>query len=166
MAGVWRHEWLIARGTLVRIECAAPDPYDMLRGRYLAVRPAETSAAAPEGMSWGVVPVWATLATGGDGLARIESLSLEPVVGPTVVRLMAQRIRATDDTAAVQLEWPFDRFYLNERLGPAADTLMAALFRDGTRPVAEVRLLDGHAVLTDLLLDGVPVRESVRKWSR
>jgi len=32
--------------------------------------------------------------------------------------------------------------------------------------LAEVRLLDGHAVLTDLLLDGVPVRESVRKWSR
>ena len=39
LSGIWQHERVTSRGTLVRIECAAPDPYDPLRGRYLAVRP-------------------------------------------------------------------------------------------------------------------------------
>ena len=148
--GVWRHEQVIARGTVVRIECGAPDPYDPLRGRYLAVRPLESGFAMPEGMPEGErVPVWATLAVGADGLARIESLSLEPVAGPTVVRLVAGSPRWDQQRDAVIIEWPFDRFYLNERLA------------EDTRPVAEVCLLEGRAVLTDVLIDGVSIREIV-----
>ena len=63
----------------------------------------------------------------------------------------------------VILEWPLDRFYLNERLAADADTLLAERLAAGTLPVAEIRLLDGRAVLTDLLLDGTPVRELVRR---
>lgn len=162
LAGVWRHERLIAEGTVVRIECAAPDPYDMLRGRYLAVRPAEMSAVAPAGMPDRVVPVWATLEVGQDGLAQVASLSLEPATGSTVIRLLARSIGERDGQPTVAIEWPFDRLYLNERLGPEADTITTALFREGRRPVAEVRLLAGRAVLTDLLVDGVSVREAVK----
>lgn len=160
--GVWRHERVIARGTVVRIECGAPDPYDPLRGRYLAVRPLESGFAMPEGMPEGErVPVWATLAVGADGLARIESLSLEPVAGPTVVQLAARSPRSDRNREAVIIEWPFDRFYLNERLAPDADRLLAERLAEDTRPVAEVCLLEGRAVLTDVLIDGVSIREIV-----
>ena len=106
LSGIWRHERVIARGTNVRVECVAPDPYDPLRGRYLVVRPAESRVPKPEGMAEGMadrdaVPVWATL--------------------------------------------------------------VAERFRDGKRTVAEIRLLDGQAVLTDLLLDGVSIRELVER---
>ena len=169
LAAIWRHERVVAQGTTVRIECAAPDPYDPLRGRYLAVRPRETSVSAPEGFPPGVavVPVWATLGTGADGLARIESLSLAPVSGPTVIQLAARRGGETDGTPTVGLDWPFDRFYVNERLAPAADALVAERFRAGRHPpVAEVRLLDGRAVLTDVLIDGVSIREVVGRRAR
>jgi len=160
--GVWRHERVIARGTVVRIECGAPDPYDPLRGRYLAVRPLESGFAPPEGMPEGErVPVWATLAVGADGLARIESLTLEPVSGPTVVQLAARSPRSDRNREAVIIEWPFDRFYLNERLAPDADRLLAERLAEDTRPVAEVCLLEGRAVLTDVLIDGVSIREIV-----
>ena len=160
LSGIWQHERVISRGTLLKIECAAPDPYDPLRGRYLAVRPREQTAAAPDAFppGRGAVEVWATLAAGEDGLARIESLSVEPVSGPTVMRLEARRIGDTDGGPTVGLDWPFDRFYLNERLAPAADTLVA-----GKTTVAELRLLDGRAVLTDILLDGVSVRELAKR---
>ena len=165
LSGVWQHERVIARGTQVRIECAAPDPYDMLRGRYLAVRPAESSASTPDGFpaGAGVVPVWATLEAGDDGLARIMSLSLEPVSGPTVIRLTGRSIGYENGAPKVRLQWPFDRFYLNERLAPDADKLVAERFRDGTKTVAEVRLLDGRAVLTDVLLDGESIRDVVKR---
>ena len=166
LSGIWQHERVIARGTVVRIECGAPDPYDPLRGRYLAVRPVESRVPKPEGMAErDAVPVWATLVTGEDGLSRIESLSLEPVSGPTVIRLVAkwQHWAGAPRRETVFVEWPFDRFYLNERLAPDADKLVAERFRDGKRTVAEVRLLDGQAVLTDILLDGVSVRELVKQ---
>lgn len=163
--GVWQHERVIARGTTVRIRCAAPDPYDPLRGRYLAVRPEETRLPAPDGMpERGAVPVWATLVTDADGLSRIESLSLSPVSGPTVVRLVATWQRWNQEGDTVSVAWPFDRFYLNEWLAPDADTLVAERFREGqSQPVAELRLLDGRVVLTDVLVDGVSIRDIVKR---
>jgi hypothetical protein len=161
LAGVWRHDRVIARGTLVRIECAAPDPYDPLRGRYLAVRPTQGRVPKPDGMAdRGVSPVWATLVAGDDGLSRIESVSLEPVSGPTVIRLVATRPpwSPPPERDTVVVEWPFDRLYLNERLAPEADKLVA-----GKRTVAEFRLLDSQAVLTDILIEGVPVRELFKR---
>jgi hypothetical protein len=165
LSGIRQHERVISRGTLVKIECAAPDPYDPLRGRYLAVRPAESRVIEPEGFprGRGLVPVWATLEAGDDGLARIKSVSLEPVSGPTVIPLTAQSGGTINGTDMIGLEWPFDRFYLNERLAPDADKLVAERRRDGKRTVAEVRLLDGQAVLTDILLDGVSIRDVVKQ---
>ncbi len=164
VAGIWQHERTIQRGTLVRIECGAPDPYDPLRGRYLAVRPLESSVSAPVGFParGGAVPVWATLEAGDDGLARIKSLSLEPVSGPTVISLTARSWGTINGTDMIWLEWPFGRFYLNERLAPEADKLVAERSRD-RKTVAEVRLLDGRAILTDILIDGVSVRELVKR---
>jgi hypothetical protein len=161
LLGVWRQERVIARGVPVRIRCAAPDPYDPLRGRYLAIRPEETQAPAPAEMPQRrAVPVWATLAVGEDGLARIESLAVEPVSGPTVIQLVARRTweGGGQESAEVALDWPVDRFYLNEQLAPAADKLVA-----GKTTVAELRLLDGRAVLNDVLLDGVSVRELAKR---
>jgi hypothetical protein len=113
-----------------------------------------------------MVPVWATLDAGEDGLARIKSLSLVPVSGPTVIALTARSSGPTNGTDMIWLEWPFDRFYLNERLAPDADTLVAERSRDGKKTVAEVRLLDGQAILTDILLDGVSIRELVKQGAK
>lgn len=164
LAGVWQHERVITRGAPVRIRCTAPDPFDPFRGRYLAVRPEQESVASPAGMpERGSMPVWAELVPGADGLARIESLSLAPLRGPHVIRLMASRRLLRRDADEARLEWPFDRFYVNERLAPDADALVAERFRSGVRPVAEIRLLDGRAVLVDVLLDGTSISEVVRR---
>lgn len=165
LVGVWQQEQVIAHGVTVKIRCVAPDPYDPIRGRYLAVRPQETTALAPPGFpAEGALPVWATLVSGEDGLARIESLSLEPITGPTVIRLTAWLITWRDEKNTVRVNWPFDRLYLNERIAPDADRIMAARLRDEkTVVVAEVRLLDGRAVLMDILIGGVSVRDIVKQ---
>ena len=164
LSGVWLQERTIGRGLALRIECTAPDPYDVFRGRYLAVQPAEMKLPAPAGMPDAkLVTMWATLVTGDDGLSRIESLSLEPVSGPTVIRLKGVKPRSGEQKQEALLAWPFDRFYLNERLAPDADRIVAERLRAQSRPVAEIRVLEGRAVLTDVLLDGVSIRELVKR---
>lgn len=173
LVGVWQHERIIARGVAVRFECGAPDPYDPFRGRFLAVRPAETMFLAPEGIAQSadganrnMVPVWATLVADEHGLSRIQTLSLEPVSGPTVIRLGARLSVETDGAKMFMISWPLDRFYLNERLAPDADRLVAERLGRGKPPVAEIRLLDGQAVLTDILLDGVSIRETLKQQAK
>ena len=68
-----------------------------------------------------------------------------------------------DDGEMVFVEWPFDRLYLNERLALGADKLVAERFRESQNMVAEIRLLEGRAVLTDVLIDGVSIREVVKQ---
>lgn len=47
LSQIWTHEKVLTQGTLVKLKCAAPDPYDPLRGRFLAVRPEETQVQIP-----------------------------------------------------------------------------------------------------------------------
>ena len=83
-----------------------------------------------------------------------------------MIRLAARLSGERNGAKTVMIRWPLDRFYLNERLAPDADKLFAERLRGDKPPVAEIRLLDGQAVLTDVLLDGVSIREAVKRQVR
>lgn len=157
------YEQTLETGKLIRLKCAAPDPYDPLRGRFLAVSPDQRTATVPEKLE---VPsnsqVYATLTTGADGLATITDLSLEPPASGDYIRLRTTYAY----NGSVGIEWPFDRFYINEKLAPEADKWFAENIRSATGVVAEVRLLKGNAVLADLTFDGKPFREILKERTK
>jgi len=160
LAQIRAHEQTLAQGTLIKLKCAAPDPYDPLRGRFLAVRPEQRDATLPEGMKVERgMHVFATLTTGADGLATITHVSLTPPASGDFIRLKTGYVY--DRKATIQ--WPFDRFYINEKLAPEADKWFAENIRGTKGIIAEVRVLDGHAVLADLSLDGRPFREILKE---
>lgn len=160
LAGIRQHEQTLTKGTLVKIKCSAPDPYDPLRGRYLAVRPEQREVKVPAGMKLQRgMRIYGTLTTGPDGLASVTDLSLDPPAGGDFIRLKSDYVN--DGKAVIQ--WPFDRFYLNEKLAPEADTWLAENIRSTQGILAEVRVLDGRAVLADLTFDGQPFREILKK---
>lgn len=157
---IWTHEQTLANGTLIKLKCTAPDPYDPLRGRFLAVRPEQREASLPEGMKVERgMHVFATLTTGADGLATITHLSLTPPATGDFIRLKTGYVY--DSKASI--EWPFDRFYINEKLAPEADQWFAENIRSAKGIIAEVRVLNGRAVLADLSLDGKPFREILKE---
>jgi hypothetical protein len=167
LMGVWQHERVIRHGAAVRVRCTAPDPFDPLRGRYLTVRPEDATLPKPDDLPTDrPIPVWATLVADTAGLSKIESISLVPVAGPTVVKLSARVLTRDPDHPTVIVQWPIQRYYLNERLAPDADAIVAERLRTDARPVAELRILEGRAVLTDVLLDGVPIREVAKRRAR
>ena len=155
LSQIWTHEQVLAKGTLIKLKCSAPDPYDPLRGRYLAVRPTQRDAPVPAGMELKKgTPVYALLTTGADGLATITSLSLTLPTSGEYLRLKTGYVY--NDKA--NIDWPVDRFYVNEKLAPEADKWFAENIRSTQGITAEVRILNGRAVLEDLSLDGKPFR--------
>lgn len=145
------YEKVIADGALVSFRCRAPDPYDMLRGRFLAVRAEPDSfEAATESRFEGGEPLYALLETGADGLATIKNLTAEPPASGVFVKVKCRYASGK----GVTFEWPFDRYYLNEKTAPKADEWYRKNVRTPNAVTAEVRVLNGKAVLVDLKLDG------------
>jgi uncharacterized membrane-anchored protein len=143
------HEQTLTQGRLIKLKCLAPDPYDPLRGRYLAVRPEQQSVEAREDMKLERgMPVFAQLTTGEDGLAIITSLTLSAPTSGDFIRVKT----GYTYQGKVHIEWPFERFYINEKLAPEADKWFAENIRTAQGIIAEVRVRNGNAVLADLSL--------------
>lgn len=160
LSQIWSHEQTLAKGTLIRLKCGAPDPYDPLRGRYLAVRPEQTRAEVPAGLQiQSGAQVYITLTPGADGISTITGLSATPPDTGTWLRVRTPWVY----NKHASIEWPFERFYINEKLAPEADKWFAENLRTTKGIIAEVRVLNGRAVLADLTLDGKPFREILKE---
>lgn len=150
------YERTISDGTLVRIKCGAPDPYDPLRGRYLAVRPEQDSVTASNEAKPG--KIYGQFSIGPDGLATITSLSESPPAEPYITLSANYHFKGKQ-----QISWPFDRFYLNEELAPEADVWASEALRSVKGITAEVRVLKGRAVLVDLTVEGKSFRQILKE---
>lgn len=156
-------ERTLSHGTLIRLQCQAPDPYDPLRGRYLAVRPQLNGVPIAPGSTFQAgQQACLTLDIATDGLATLKELHASPPASGDYMHVTYEW--AWDGKA--RISWPFSRFYLNETLAPEADRWFAERVRDAKGVYAEVRLLDGQAVLQDLTFDGRPLRDLVKEHMR
>jgi len=160
LSQIWTHEKVLSQGAIIRVKCTAPDPYDPLRGRFLAVRPEQTRFKLPSetDITRGT-SIYCTLTPGADGLHTISDVNASPPKTGTYLKATAGWIYEKE----MSIEWPFDRYYLNEKLAPEADKWFAENIRTAKGIVAEARVLGGRAVLTDLTLDGRSFRELLKE---
>ena len=163
MHQIIKHEQVLAEGSLVRFKCRAPDPYDPIRGRYLAVAventsvPAENAKELKEGQQ-----VFAEVKVAADGMATFGRVTASPPASGLYLTCKMPSYFYPSG-GAVNLEMPFDRYYLNEIKAPAADRWIANARTDRTKPTwVEVRLLNGLAVIVDIKHDGRSVNEAVK----
>ncbi|MEI6820146.1 MAG: GDYXXLXY domain-containing protein [Verrucomicrobiota bacterium] len=160
LSQIWSREQTLSKGTLIQVKCVAPDPYDPLRGRYLAVRPEQDDVTVADGMElvYGQ-SVYAKLTTDENGLATVSSISATPPASGDFIKVIA----AYQSKGKSSFEWPFNRYYINEKLAPEADKWFAENIRNSKGIVAEVRVLDGRAVLEDLSVDGKRLHEILKE---
>jgi uncharacterized membrane-anchored protein len=164
LVGVMQHERTLNEGVPVRLRCAAPDPYDMLRGRFLAVNLPNTvprPASLKDREFHAGQPIFLLLERDADGLHKVAGVTLErPAEEALYVKASVRwHWRSSDEIGIV---WPVDRYYLNEKLAPEADKWYAETVRDSDGVIAELRVLEGRLVIEDLTYKGTPFREILR----
>ena len=168
---VVEEETVRREGMAFRLALAPVDPYDVMRGRYLALHfPSNSNALqAPAGSKEGDT-VYAVLEEGADGLAFISRLSAVPVEGAFALPLEFGIVFVGDESASAPLaRIPLTRFYLPEEDAIDIDTAlwqdgMAQAGNEGIQAVLEVRVLDGRIVAERLWLDGKPYEEWLRAY--
>jgi uncharacterized membrane-anchored protein len=161
---VWmivNRELTLRHGRQFRFRAAPVDPYDAFRGRYVALQFEQNTAPVPEDEKLATnQKVHAQLAEDENGFARIVKVSANRSSDEVYVQCRVSSI--TD--SLVYLQFPFDRYYMDEKLAPAAE---AAYREHSSRELRDVyvtvRVKDGKAVLEELYIAGMPIREFLRK---
>lgn len=150
-------EQVLKHGTEVRFRVEPVDPYDPFRGRYVRIN---VNPVADESVEWA------------DGLKRGESAfaMFEPdAEGFAHARSVLRERPETGLYLEGKVNWPrtrsldlgLTRYYMNERMAPATERLVADRLRQDADIHITVRILEGESVITGLYVDGVPVEDIV-----
>ena len=162
----WRAEQTLRSGQRYYLRTAPVDPLDAFRGRYVALSFADASAALPAGLtlSYGE-RVYVPIYTSADRYAAFGTVSRAP---PARGDYIAAQVAGFPGDGRVGLRLPFDRYYLEERAAPQAERLYRQANGAGTQHEAyvSIRVRDGHAVLEELFIDNVPLRQRLREALR
>ena len=183
-----RYENVVRNGTEVRFRCAAYDPYDPLRGRYMrtSVREACTNfvgVVVTGDNHWNYHDKFvARLEPSTNGLWRVAAAALEPQDdGGIWVKPQSSRVERSvswgdrnegesnedferrRDAAPMMVTFAFpDQLFVSERIAPEAEKIL----RDGTRSgeaVAVYRVKDGEIVITGIEIDGKSILDRARE---
>ena len=155
-------EAVIAGGKLYKFRTEPFDPYDPFRGKYLQLSFREDHFEVNETDEWrSGEKIFVEVSADDEGFARILSVSKE------IPQHDGDYIQASvlyKNSGEVYLKYPFEEFYLEESKAPLAEEYYWDANADSSTVAwAEVYIKAGKAVLSDVMIDEVSIRELVHE---
>ncbi len=151
-------ESTIREGHTFRFETVPVDPVDLFHGRYVALQFSATHAPAidDEPLEYGS-RAYARIIEDEDGFAQISGVQRHKPDDPNYLTV---RIEGTNE-GRTQFGFPVNRFYMEEHIAPVAEQVYRE--RRPGRTWARIRVREGHAVIEDVLIDSVSLREAAAR---
>jgi len=154
-------EAVLAQGTEFKFRTAPIDPNDPFRGKYITLSFIDTTVPIVNESNWTAgESVYALLTTDEQGFAQIQSVTRD--YPPEDQDFLTTKISAVSSNGIRQLtlDYPFDRFYLEETKAPEAERVYRESLRNANQETyALVSIKDGEAVLKDVLIDGASIKD-------
>ena len=158
---IWDSERTLATGKEFKFRLAPVDPEDPFRGRYLNLDYDISRFKVITPPHWSVgQKVFVVIEEDSEGFAKIERLSRDRP--DQDIDFIESRIRSVygEDSAMLFIEYPLDRYYINEKMADRIEDQLLEHLRDTTPAnYAVVRVRDGGAVLEEIFLDSIPLQE-------
>lgn len=151
-------------GKEFKFKTAPIDPADPFRGKYIRLTFDETSVQVSPDEEWYQgEPLFVNLTTDNAGFAKIGSVSKEaPGDSEDFIKATIRYVTGTDSITNLSIEYPFDRFYMEESKAYDAEQIYNESALDTNQVTyALVSVKKGQAVVKDVLVNGVPIREAV-----
>jgi uncharacterized membrane-anchored protein len=158
---IYSSEDILVTGARYQFWTVPVDPVDAFRGRYIDLRfsaatcTADTGARIRDGAR-----AYAVLVTDIGGYAKVAGLvSRKPAQGD-FIKVKVNWCR----NGSAEIRFPFEKFFLDENIAAAAEKLYREHNIRGRQDAfAVVRVKNGRAVIEDLVIGVLPVREAVKK---
>lgn len=157
---ITRRESVLKNGVQFKFKTAPVDPYDAFRGRYVALRIEGDNVSRPKGvpLNYGQ-NVYALIAIDEQGFAKFSTLSTSKPQGVPYIQVKVRYVSGDN----VQLDLPFDRYYMEEKAAPVTEEIYRQHSRqDKQDAYLLVRVKDGFAVIEELYVGGRRIEEAVR----
>lgn len=163
---IFNKENVVTTGKEFRFKTAPVDPTDPFRGKYIVLSFEENAIQVTNADDWNQGdPIFVSLTTDEKGYARILSVSKEePMNEEDYVKANIGFIMS-DSLSNVNILYPFDRFYMEETKAYNAEQAYNESTRDTSQVTyALVKVKKGDAVVTDVMINGIPIRQVAKNW--
>lgn len=153
-------ENILKNGTAYRFKLEPIDPNDPFRGKYIILNFEEDKF--PNSTMTDIEynePLFVEIANNADNFMTIKNVSKkQPSDGVDFVNAKSS-YRWGRKRNHLKLDYPFDKFYMEETKAPLTEAKFREMRRDSnTVAWAVVKVLDGGAVVEDVLINGESVR--------
>jgi uncharacterized membrane-anchored protein len=157
-------ENIVHKGKAYRFLTEPVDPANPFIGKYMvlnfkqAIFTANKTAYFESGQT-----IFALLQTDAAGFAKVTGLTTkEPSATTTYVKATVLYITETDAGKEVHLDYPFDKFFMEEYKAPKAEDLYRKANTDTTKKTyALVKIWKGRAVTENLIIDNKSILELI-----
>jgi uncharacterized membrane-anchored protein len=158
----WQED-ILKSGTEFKFITAPVDPNDPFRGKYIHLQFAENRVKVEDIYDYSSgEEVYAIIFTDESGFAKVKSVSkLPPDDSLQFLKVYVGNVWI--DSTTIALEFPFDRYYMEESKAFQAEVIYNLSQTDSTKiTYALVNVKNGEAVVKEVLIDGKPIKEIVQ----
>ena len=161
---VYKYEQTIARGTIYKFKTAPVDPSDPFRGKYITLN-FEIDRFTTDDEVWNYNDkAFAYFSKDKNGYAVLETLSKTKLADSEFDYVEVETTNYTNK-GIIYFDLPFDTYYMDENKAYDAEKL----YRNNNRRnkqqdvYAIVHLQNGTHVLTDVIINGISIKNAVEK---
>lgn len=152
---ITRYESVLSEGELFRFHAMPIDPYDSFRGKYIVLRFSETEV--PKSVCSDTLEkgqeVYVNISKRDSDFVVINNVSATGTVGENYFKAIVEY--TYEGSESLTLDFPFDRFYMNEELAPLAEKILRrSNWTETTEVYVDVRIINGNAVIEDIYVNG------------
>lgn len=157
-------EDVLANGTEYKFKTAPVDPVDPFRGKYVTLNYEVNIVEIQNEKDWMFGErIYVSLTSDNEGFAQITSVSKEKPKDNQDYIIAKVDFVTDDGSNKLTIFYPFNRYYMEESKALKAEqTYIQAQIDTNQITYALVRIKDGDAVLKDVLIDGISIREIVK----
>lgn len=161
---IWNREEIIETGIEYKFKTAPVDPNDPFRGKYITLSYDENTVEIKNEKDWKRgEEIYVYFTTDHDGFAKIKSVLKEKPTNNQDFLKAKVRFVSGDSSNKLTIDYPFDRFYMEESKAYDAELTYRQTQIDTSKiTYALVSIKNGEAVLKDILIDGTSIREIVK----
>ncbi|MDQ2656195.1 MAG: GDYXXLXY domain-containing protein [Bacteroidota bacterium] len=157
-------EDVLRNGAIFRFRTQPVDPSDPFRGKYITLSFRDDTFETGDADKWKLgEEVFVVVEPDEGGFARIVDLTdVKPAAGRDYLEVKV----SYGSERHVRVDYPFDRFYLEESKAPGAERAYRDSNRDSTQVTyAVVRIKDGHSTLEDVMINDRSIVDIVREMN-
>ena len=156
-------ENILTAGKKYKFKTAPVDPSDPFRGKYITLDFAANTVKVDDKNAWeNMETVFLQISNDAEGFAKIDTVTKqEPASGRDFIKA---KINYVSYDSLLHIDYPFDKYYMEESKAPDAEKTYREYNRDTThKTYALVSIKNGEAVLKDVMIDDISIKEIIKK---